>query len=405
MHIPEFSLVVIVGSTASGKQEFISRNFQTNEIFLLGADDLYEKLSQRLAAMELTVIDMSDANEDQWQLIAKAAKRTYTQLIGIVLNKETSLPTSKGFSIDEQVNIREAKAQLRRVGADINHVFDSPNQIELVNVIRERMPSDFREHRGPFDIIGDVHGCYDELVELLKRLGYDIETAWEEQQIQRIEVTPPEGRTLVFVGDLVDRGPKIAEVLALAMNMVGAGTALCVPGNHDDKLMRALKGRKVKIAHGLAESLDQVRKMPSHFQEKVRDFIENLPSHLVLDDGRLVVAHAGLRESMHGRDTDAVRDFALYGATTGKLDSYGLPVRLAWAKDYDGTARVVYGHTPIPRHSWINNTLNIDTGCVFGGALSALRYPEFTLHSVRAEREYAVSARPFVLELDAGPDL
>jgi protein phosphatase len=136
----------------------------------------------------------------------------------------------------------------------------------------------------------------------------------------------------------------------------------------------------------------------------VRDFIGQLPSHLVLDGGKLVIAHAGLRASMQGRSTVSVRDFALYGATTGKVDQYGLPVRLEWAKDYQGAAKVVYGHTPIPRHNWINNTLNIDTGCVFGGALTALRYPELTLHSVRARREYAVSARPFVLELDADLD-
>src|SRR5262249_36063503 len=153
----------------------------------------------------------------------------------------------------------------------------------------------------------------------------------------------PEGRKAVFLGDLVDRGPDTPGVLRLVMNMTAEGQALCVPGNHDTKLMRKLRGRDVRITHGLAESLAQLDREPPAFSEAVASFIDDLVSHYVLDDGRLVVAHAGLREEMQGRGSGKVRDFALFGETTGETDEFGLPVRYNWAGEYRGRAMVVYG--------------------------------------------------------------
>ena len=150
----------------------------------------------------------------------------------------------------------------------------------------------------------------------------------------------------MFLGDLVDRGPDTPGVLRTVMGMVASGTALCVPGNHEAKLLRALRGRDVRMSHGLAESLAQLGAEPADFSAQVAAFLDGLVSHYVLDSGRLVVAHAGLREEMHGRASAAVRAFALYGETTGETDEFGLPVRYPWAQDYRGKAAVVYGHTP-----------------------------------------------------------
>jgi protein phosphatase len=246
---------------------------------------------------------------------------------------------------------------------------------------------DHRHDRGPFDIVGDVHGCCDELRGLLARLGYRV----DEQQSAlgtRVRLSHPEGRRLVFVGDLVDRGPCIPAVLQLVMDAVEDQVALCVVGNHDDKLRRKLAGRKVKVAHGLAESLAQLSEMPQGFVDRVYFFLEALPPYLWLDGGRLVVAHAGLKTSLQGRSGARVRDFALYGDTTGEVDDVGLPVRRNWALKYRGRAAVVYGHTYVAQPEWLNNTIDIDTGCVFGGALTALRYPERQLVSVPAKRVY-----------------
>jgi protein phosphatase len=160
------------------------------------------------------------------------------------------------------------------------------------------------------------------------------------------------------------------------------------------KLLRKLRGKDVQITHGLAESLEQLEKETPEFRREVAGFLDELISHYVLDDGKLVVAHAGMRAEMQGRGSGKVREFALYGETTGETDEFGLPIRFNWAAEYRGDAMVVYGHTPVPRAEWLNRTINIDTGCVFGGSLTALRYPEKELVSVTARATYAQPVRP-----------
>src|SRR5262249_43315017 len=160
---------------------------------------------------------------------------------------------------------------------------------------------------------------------------------------QPFQVRHPEERKVVFLGDLVDRGPATPSVLRLAMDMVASGVALCIPGNHDVKLLRKLKGHDVKLTHGIAESLAQLEQESVAFTERVATFLDGLVSHYVLDDGRLVVAHAGLKETMQGRGSRAVREFALYGETTGETDEFGLPIRYNWAAEYRGKSLVVYG--------------------------------------------------------------
>ena len=192
-------------------------------------------------------------------------------------------------------------------------------------------------------------------------------------------------------------------MLRLVSRLVQGGQAFCVPGNHDVKLVKALRGRDVKLTHGLADSMRQLEKESPEFRQEMAKFLDGLISHYVFDDGKLVVAHAGLKESMQGRGSGAVREFALFGETTGETDEFGLPVRYNWAADYRGKALVVYGHTPQPEPLWLNNTVNIDTGCVFGGSLTALRYPEKEIVSVRAHATYYESKRPFLPDEEKAP--
>jgi protein phosphatase len=294
-------------------------------------------------------------------------------------------------------------------------VLNDAAEVAAATVERQRVWNDLRHECGPFDIIGDVHGCFDELLELLGKLGYEVAADVSRLTLpakteeigadSRPLLRHPEGRKLVFVGDLVDRGPKIPQVLKLVMNAVASDAALCVPGNHDVKLMRKLRGRDVQITHGLAESLAQLANEPEDFRKRVAEFIDDLVSHYVLDDGKLVVAHAGMKETMQGRGSGAVREFALFGETTGETDEFGLPVRYNWAAEYRGAAAVVYGHTPVPEPEWLNRTINIDTGCVFGGKLTALRYPEKELVSVPAKQTYAEPRKPFLPAEDQAPAL
>jgi len=194
----------------------------------------------------------------------------------------------------------------------------------------------------------------------------------------------------VFLGDLVDRGPSSLGVLSLVRNMVVSGDALCLPGNHEAKFLRALHGANVQRTHGLERTLAELEALDAEARQSFLSwaipFLDGLVSHLVLDKGDLVVAHAGMKEEMQGRGSGAVRQFALYGETTGEIDKYGLPVRADWATVYCGKSCVVYGHTPVIETEWNNRTLCIDTGCVFGGTLTALRWPEREIMSVPAHQ-------------------
>lgn len=258
-----------------------------------------------------------------------------------------------------------------------------------------RLPAswDHRDRTGPFDLVGDVHGCLGELVLLLTQLGYRCRF---DARDRPVGARHPEGRTAVFTGDLVDRGPDVPGTLRLVMGMLRDGDALAVCGNHDDKLRRALLGNDVEAGGGLDVSLEQLGQESAAFREEVRQMIGSLPMHLVLDGGRLVVAHAGLAERFHGRESDRVRALCLFGPTTGATDADGLPVRLPWADAYRGDALVVYGHTPTADPVWRNRTICIDGGCVFGGSLTAVRYPERSIVRVPALAAYGPPARPFL---------
>ena len=428
--IPELSLVVLIGPSGCGKSSFAREHFKSTEVlssdFCRGlvsddensqeaTNDAFDVLHfiarKRLAAGRLTVVDATSVQPEARKPLVALAREFHVLPVAIVLNLPEKLCHERNQSRpDRQFGphvIRNQAQQLRRSLRGLEregfrHVFvlSSPEEVSSVAVARQPLWNNLKREHGPFDIIGDVHGCYEELTTLLGQLGYQFENGTTAPK-----VSPPDGRRAVFVGDLVDRGPRIPEVLRLAMKMVEEGTAFCVPGNHDMKLMRKLKGRDVQLTHGLTDSVAQLDKETPEFKQAVVKFLDDLVSHYVFDDGKLVVAHAGMKEEMQGRGSGKVRDFALYGETTGETDEYGLPVRYNWAAEYRGKAMVVYGHTPVAEPEWLNRTINIDTGCVFGGKLSALRYPERELVSVPALRTYYESAKPFLSPEEMPPAL
>ena len=414
--IPELSLVVLVGASGSGKSSFARKHFGQYETLssdfcrgLVSNDEndqsatgaafemLHAIAAKRLERGLLTVVDATNVQPESRKPLVELARRYHVLPVAIVLDLPEHVCRDRNKNRPDRNFgphvIRQQRSQLQRSIRHLQregfrhvHVLQSPQDITAVVIAREPLWNNRRSDHGPFDIIGDVHGCASELTELLGTLGYvEQEGLWSH----------PDGRRAVFLGDLVDRGPRIPEVLRLVMRMVETGHALAVPGNHDVKLMRKLRGRDVRITHGLEDSLRQLESESPEFVRRVSDFIDDLVSHYVLDDGKLVVAHAGMKAEMQGRGSGQVRDFALYGETTGETDEFGLPIRYNWAAEYRGKAMVVYGHTPVPEPEWLNTTINIDTGCVFGGRLTALRYPERELVSVAAQRLYAQPARPF----------
>jgi protein phosphatase len=256
--------------------------------------------------------------------------------------------------------------------------------------------TDWRDVRGPFDIIGDVHGCADELIELLGKLAYAVRLEGF-GDARRTVVRAPKGRRAFFVGDLVDRGPNSPDVLRIVMDMAERGHAFAVIGNHDDKFLRWLKGRNVKIANGLGRTIAQLDGEGDALKARALAFLDMLPSHAWVDDCNLAIAHAGVGENMLGSASPRAYDFGLYGDSSGRPAADGLPERFSWAADYGGKTAIIYGHTPVAEPEWLNNTMCIDTGCVFGGRLTALRWPERELVSVPARQSYAELARAFGL--------
>ena len=420
--IPELSLVALVGASGSGKSTFARTHFGKFEVISsdfcrgLVADDENDQAAtndafdvlnfiagKRLDAGRLTVVDATNVQKESRRKLVELAKAHDVLPVAIVLDLPEAVCVERNRDRDDREfgaqvihrqrdQLRRSLRGLQKEGFRKVHVLRSVAEVEAVTIVREKLLNDYRHEHGPFDVIGDIHGCRSELETLLTDLGYAITRGAEDRPV---DAAHPDGRRAVFVGDLVDRGPDSPGVLRLVMGMVRAGHAFAVPGNHENKLVRALQGRQVTISHGLEQTLTQLAHESDEFRADVQQWCYDLVAHLVLDDGRLVVAHAGLKEAYHGRASGRVRSFALYGDSTGETDEFGLPVRYPWASDYRGKAMVLYGHTPTPVPEWINNTMCLDTGCVFGGKLTALRYPEKQVVSVPAERVWYEPIKPF----------
>ncbi len=484
--VPELSLVVLVGASGSGKSTLARRLFKPTEVLssdtcrgwvcddetsLEATGDAFEVLHylarKRLARGLLTVVDATNVRSEDRRPLVAIAREFHCLPVAIVVDTPEHLCHERNLARpDRNFGPHVIRGQRQAMRRDLRwleregfrHVFSlrTPEECTAATLVREPLWNNKKNEHGPFDIIGDVHGCFDELVELLAKLGWRVtqppqepegacEVEWSagtdgtptavavrpnaEPRMPNAELaptnaepvptnaesrTPNAARKLIFLGDLVDRGPKTPAVLRLVMKLVREGRALCVPGNHDVKLLRALRGKQVQITHGLAESLSQLGQESDAFRQEVAAFLDRLVSHYVLDgnqasggggrgSGGLVVAHAGMKESMQGRGSGAVREFALYGETTGETDEFGLPVRYNWAAEYRGKAAVVYGHTPVPEPEWLNGTVCIDTGCVFGGSLTALRWPEREFVSVKAHATYAASKKPFLPDDQLAP--
>lgn len=403
-------LLVLAGAAGAGKSTLARRFFSETQIVstdrcraLVGdREDLqavskqafelfYFLIEKRMELRRLVVADSTALSTSARSRLLKLARDHYYFAVLIVLSADLATRRDRNQTRDrrvaDEVLVKQQEALdaalpgLKDEGWDEVYVL-KPDEVERLRIhleppgVRCRVPP-------PYDIIGDVHGCFQELTELLDRLGWQREGEL---------YAHPQGRTLVSLGDLADRGPDVANCFRLFTGMVHAGRALFVPGNHDNKLLRYLIGRNVKVAHGLEGTIEQLSSIPEPEQSRLRrDIVEltaKAPPYLLLDRDRLAVAHAGIRKEMLGKVSRRIIDFTLYGDVTGRTTPDGLPVRLDWAGEYRGTTFVVYGHTPMPDAVIRNNTVNIDQGCVFGGALTALRYPEMELLQVPARRVY-----------------
>ena len=426
IEIPEFCLVALVGGTSSGKTSFALRHFKTTEVlssdFFRGmvCDDensqrvsgdafdlLYYAANKRLNNMKLTVIDATNIQQSARKQIIDLAREQNAHPVAIVLNLPEKIMQQRNKARPERNfpervihrhchEVKRSIRGLKREGFRFVYVINSLEQLENTEIVRTRLWNDKKDEHGPFDIIGDIHGCCDELELLLDKLGY-VKTDGI--------YAHPDGRKAAFLGDFCDRGNRNADVLRLVMDMVKAGNAIAVPGNHDVKLLKYLKGSNVAMTHGIDKTIAEIEAQGDTFKAEVTEFIDGLISHYVLDEGKLVISHAGLKQEYIGRGSTRVRAFCLYGETTGETDSYGLPVRLEWAADYRGRATIIYGHIAGKDVRTQNNTFCIDTGCVFGGKLSAYRYPEREIVEVDALQQYYEPIKPLEEVIDDMGDM
>lgn len=419
IEIPEIAVVALMGVSGSGKSTFARQFFKPTEVLssdyfraLISDDEnnqqvsaqafdtLYYVANKRLELGLMTVIDATNVQKEARASVLRLAKEQNCHAVAIVLDiPEKICRERNGKRPDRNIGghvvtrqgdqLRRSIRLLQKEGFRYVYVLKSEEEIANVEIARIPLWSDKKGETGPLDIIGDIHGCYSELCDLLDKLGYSVNR-------ENGTAVPLDGRKAVFLGDLCDRGPCNVEVLRLVMGMVQSGAAYCVAGNHDVKLLKKLRGSNVQLTHGLDKTIEALESQSTEFIDEVKTFLNGLISHYVFDGGKLVTAHAGLKEKYQGRGSGRVRDFCLYGDTTGETDEYGLPVRLPWANEYRGKATVVYGHTPVPVVEVINNTFCIDTGCVFGGKLTAFRYPEKEIVQVEAKQVYYAPAKPFL---------
>lgn len=317
-----------------------------------------ERLHEALTEGRPVRVVMLNSNGKARRAVASAAKRRGATAIALRLPGGETMAADEGY---------------RSV---IDLTADSRPSFPIVP-----SPCDLTHLTGPFDFVGDVHGCVEELIALLILLGYvDAGTRRPRRH--------PEGRTLVLLGDLTDRGPANLAVLRLVRELEAAG-AIRILGNHDEKLARWLLGnKKIRIAAGLQGTIDEMVDLPEEEMLDLGAWLGSAEPHVMLDGGRVAAAHAGIDEKNQGRRSGGARSFGLYGAATGLLDENDVPIALDWALDYAGKAVVVHGHVVHEEPRIVGNVVAIDTGCVFGGRLTAYRWPERTFESVPARQAY-----------------
>jgi len=395
VQLPDPALVVLCGPAACGKSTWAAQHFgdtevvSTDRLRAMLCDDpgdqsvnaptfelLHRLVEERLARLRFTVVDATNLESRARQPLRGMARKAGVPAVLVVFDTDEETCVRRDAARERSVGapvIRDHRLRLERMdrlaareGWDAIVRLDH-RAIDRTGVERLSLPIDRRDEAGPFDVIGDVHGCLSELDQLLGRLGY------------APDGRHPKGRRLVFLGDLTDRGPASVGVLRRVLPMLAEGRALAVPGNHDLKLDRWLRGHQVKILAGLDTTLAEWAELPDSEQRELGgafcELLGGAPPYLWLDGGSLIVSHGGLEEELHGRVGRKVQAFCLFGKVTGRLVA-GLPERLDWAWAYRGEPAVIYGHLPVREAVWRNNTADIDLGCVFGGELCAARWPE-----------------------------
>lgn len=416
-------LVLLVGASGSGKSTLARRLFEKHEIVSL--DDCREIvcgdrrdqsatkdatavaseiIERRLRRRLLTVVDATNVRSEDRRTFTAIAAKTHSLVTAVVLDpgqrfcqknveaRDGDDYNPKAVTQQHSLLSRDRRRLSRFDGIRNVVTLEDPDQIATAVLERRSTWNDRRSIKGPFDIIGDIHGATDEAEELLAKLGWSVIWAGTGEDRAPL-ISHPDDRKLVFLGDATDRGPRSLDALLLMEAAVTSGAGYAVASNHDDRVKRWLLGREVTMTHGIDKTIENFEGKSEAFKTRIGKFIDGLQAHLVFDGGRLAVAHAGIQEDMILGASKEMRDFAVFGPR-GTLDEEGKSARIDWADAYRGKTSVVYGHVVCDEPTWHNRTICIDTGVVFGGSLTAMRWPEKELVSVPAKQQYAVADNP-----------
>ncbi|MFC4100785.1 polynucleotide kinase-phosphatase [Paenibacillus xanthanilyticus] len=442
IRLPHAGIVLLVGPSNSGKTTLLARLVREGALLatetvssdqfrmLVGDDEFidwrgrpkleadvlyaaYQLVSeQAFAALEnvlemrcrfgkLTVVDATHLYPDDRNNYIEIARRHHVPVMALALDvpEETLLardawrehPRGRQRVKQQAQLFKRALRSLKSEAFDASYIVKDAALADI-RIERKRNPLQLELGAG-IDIIGDIHGCFDEMMALVGKLGYGL----SEDGLYR----HPDGRKLVSVGDVMSRGPKSMEAMNFWETHVRAGLAFMVDSNHGWKIARYLDGRDVTLNHGdekLAEELARYEaeqgEAAAEWKRRMRDFLLAAPSHLVFArEGvrHVVVAHAGIRDEFIGKQSKRIQDFCRFGDTEG-TDAQGKPIRKEWHTGHRSGELIVWGHDVRPRPETAGLTINIDQGVVFGGELTAFRYPERRFASVQAARDYSGAA-------------
>jgi len=206
-------------------------------------------------------------------------------------------------------------------------------------------------------VVGDIHGCYDELTDLLDKMAFGANDR------------------LVSVGDLITKGPKNREVIELFMNEPRFSAVI---GNHDLAVRRRWNGEKIKMK----PAQKQVHKELKGEKERYLTYFNSLP--FMIDLGNHLVVHAGLRPevALHSQTTEDLTELRCLGKD--RTSREGTP----WYEVYEGEKVVLFGHWPAREPRRAKKAIGLDTGCVYGHRLTAYTVETGELTNVSARRVY-----------------
>ena len=284
--IPNLSIVFLIGASGSGKSTFAGRHFKDTEVLSSDAfrrlvadsetvldanEDAFDALrtvaAKRLKRGLLTVVDATNVQPHARKPLLALAREYHAIPVAIVLNVPESVCHERNAAREgrdfgphvvrnHRKALRRSFKGLRREGFRYVYELKTPEDVDAVEVIRTPLWSNKRHEHGPFDVIGDVHGCMDELAELLESLGYVTEAVTPDAEPHAAALyRHPDGRRAVFVGEAP--GDEVVDGLTAtthrqAVGLVEAGLEQAVQEGCGEHLVEARgAGESPPVRHGL----------------------------------------------------------------------------------------------------------------------------------------------------------